>query len=90
MSDLPVVASAPELVAEKAVSIGTWALGLGLPVHVAPALRIKGGNTVTSVLTSGLKDITGGQLIQEDDPEKAVEEIYQTIKEKRIALKLNA
>ncbi len=90
VSDLPVVASAPELVAEKAVSIGTWALGLGLPVHVAPALRIKGGSTVTGVLTDGLKDITGGKLIQEDDPDKAIEEIYETIKQKRIALKLNA
>ena len=90
VSDLPVVASAPELITEKAVAIGTWALGLGLPVHVAPALRIEGSKTVTEVLTSGLKDITGGVLIQEEDPDVAIEAILGKIREKRLALKLNA
>lgn len=90
VSDLPVVASAPEMIAEKAVSIGTWALALGLPVHVAPALRIKGSNMVSDVLTDKLQGLTGGKLIQEEDPEKAVEAILATIREKRLALKLNA
>jgi anaerobic carbon-monoxide dehydrogenase catalytic subunit len=90
VSDLPVVASAPELISEKAVAIGTWALALGLTVHVAPALRVEGSKTVTDVLTAGLKDITGGVLIQEENPDVAVEAILGKIREKRIALKLNA
>jgi anaerobic carbon-monoxide dehydrogenase catalytic subunit len=90
VSDLPVVASAPELISEKAVAIGTWALDLGVPVHVAPALRIEGGKIVKEVLTKGLENITGGVLIQEEDPDVAVEAILGKIREKRIALKLNA
>jgi len=90
VSDLPVVASAPELITEKAVAIGTWALDLGVSVHVAPALRIEGSKMVTEVLTKGLKDITGSVLIQEEDPDVAIETILGTIREKRLALKLNA
>jgi anaerobic carbon-monoxide dehydrogenase catalytic subunit len=90
VSDLPVVGSAPELITEKAVAIGTWALDLGIPVHVAPALRIEGSKLVTEVLTKGLSDLTGGVLIQEEDPDVAIEVILGKIREKRLALKLNA
>jgi carbon-monoxide dehydrogenase catalytic subunit len=34
LDKLPVVASAPEAMSEKAVSIGTWAVALGLPTHI--------------------------------------------------------
>ena len=40
ISDLPVVGSAPELVQEKAISIGVSFLALGISVHVAPAPRV--------------------------------------------------
>lgn len=88
VSALPAVASAPELITEKAVSIGTWALDLGVPVHVCPPLRVLGGPTVTKVLTKDLKDLTGGELYTECDPDKAVKGILDRITEKRIALKM--
>lgn len=82
-SDLPVAASAPELIAEKAVAIGTWALSQGLPVHTAPTLNIEGSDLVTQVLTEDLEDITGGYLIQEEDPEAAAEKLIAALDERR-------
>lgn len=89
-SKLPVAGSAPEFITEKAVSIGTYFLALGIPVHVAPAPRIHGSPVVTEVLTEKLKDITGGQLIVEYDPEKAAEKLYNIILEKRKGLGLDS
>jgi carbon-monoxide dehydrogenase catalytic subunit len=81
--ELPVAASAPELIAEKAVSIGTWALSLGLPLHTAPALRIEASDVVTRTLTEDLKDVTGGYLIQDETPEGAAEQLIDALDERR-------
>lgn len=83
---LPVAASAPELIAEKAVSIGTWALALGLPLHTAPALRIEASEVVTETLTEDLKDITGGYLIQDGTPDGAAEQLIDALDERRAPL----
>ncbi|MEM0021290.1 MAG: anaerobic carbon-monoxide dehydrogenase catalytic subunit [Fervidicoccaceae archaeon] len=90
VSSLPVVASAPELITEKAVSIGTWALALGVTVHVCPPLRVLGGPQVADILTRQLRNITGGELYIECDPEKAAKELIRKIREKRIGLGLRA
>lgn len=84
--ELPVVASAPELIAEKAISIGTWALALGLPLHTAPTLHMDDSEEVTHILTEALKDITGGYAIQESEPEAAAEAIRAALDERREAL----
>ncbi len=89
-SKLPVAGSAPEFITEKAISIGTYFLALGIPVHVAPAPRIFGSSLVAEVLTSKLKEITGGQLIVEYDPEAAAEKLYNVILEKRKELGLES
>lgn len=81
--DLPVAASAPELIAEKAVSIGTWALTLGLPVHTAPDLRIEHSETVTQLMTDDLEDVTGGYLIQEGTPDGAAEALITALDDRR-------
>ena len=84
--ELPVVASAPELIAEKAVSIGTWALTLGLPLHTAPALHMDHSDEVTQIMTEDLKDITGGYVIQEEEPEAAAEAIIEALEDRRSRL----
>ncbi|MFW5922309.1 MAG: anaerobic carbon-monoxide dehydrogenase catalytic subunit [Halodesulfurarchaeum sp.] len=84
--ELPIVASAPELIAEKAISIGTWALALGLPLHTAPTLHMEDSEEVTEILTEALKDITGGYAIQEEDPEAAAVAIRAALDERREAL----
>lgn len=65
LDQLPVVASAPELMSEKAVAIGTWAAGLGLPVHVGVDLPVTGSKLVTETLTESLKDLVGGYFFIE-------------------------
>ncbi len=86
VSDLPVAGSAPELVQEKAISIGTWLLALGLLVHIAPHPRIMGSPVAVKVLTEGLRDLTGGRAYVELDPQKASEGIIEHIRERRKAL----
>ncbi len=86
VSQLPAAGSAPELVQEKAVSIGTWFLALGLFVHIAPSPRILGSSVATDVLTKELENITGGKAYVELDPAKAAAGIISHIALKRKAL----
>jgi carbon-monoxide dehydrogenase catalytic subunit len=86
LSQLPVAGSAPELVQEKAISIGSWLLALGLTVHIAPAPHILGGPLVTKVLTEDLAGITGGKAYVEYDPKKAAAGLLAIIAGKRAAL----
>ncbi len=86
VKDLPVAASAPELSHEKAISIGTWAVDLGLLTHVGMAPYVLGGPTVVKVLTEDLTSLTGGVFLVEPDPVKAAEAMVEHIKAKRTAL----
>ena len=90
VSQLPVIASAPELIAEKAVAIGTWALSIGLPVHTAPELHIEGGKEVKGILSETLKSLTGAETFYEINPEAAAEKMVQMIKVKREELGIPA
>ena len=86
---LPVVASAAEAVAEKAVSIGTYAVTLGLPTHVGVMLPVLGGSLVTKVLTEKVKELTGGYFIVDSDPESAAQKLLAAIDERRAGLGLS-
>jgi len=86
IKDLPVAASAPELQHEKAVSIGTWAVTLGVLTHVGLVPPVLGSPLVTQVLTEGLEDLTGGKFLVETDPHKAAAAMIEHIRNKRTAL----
>ncbi len=86
ISQLPVAGSAPELITEKAIAIGSWLLALGLLVHIAPAPRILGSPVATKVLTENLETITGGKAYVEMDPVKAAQGLLSHIEKKRKAL----
>lgn len=86
ISQLPVAGSAPELITEKAVAIGSWLLALGLLVHIAPAPRILGSPLATKVLTEDLESITGGKAYVEIDPVKAAQGILSHLEKKRKGL----
>ncbi|GBF33585.1 carbon monoxide dehydrogenase CooS subunit [Desulfocucumis palustris] len=88
LNKLPVVASAPEFKTEKAVSIGTYAMAIGLPVHLGVVPPVLGSRLVTSVLTEGVKDLFGGYFIVETDPYKAAGAIFAAIQERRSGLGL--
>jgi carbon-monoxide dehydrogenase catalytic subunit len=86
IKDLPVVASAPELQHEKAVSIGTWAVALGVMTHVGVVPPVLGSPLVTRVLTSDLEGMTGGKFYVETDPHKAAQGMLAHINAKRKVL----
>lgn len=86
---LPIVASAPEEVTEKAVSIGTWAVALGLPTHVGVVPPVTGSPAVVKILTETAKAVFGGYFIPEPDPVKAANALLGAIKERRKGLGLS-
>ncbi len=88
IGQLPAVGSAPELVQEKAVSIGGSFLALGVSCHIAPAPRILGGPLVTKILTQDLQDITGAVVRVELEAKNAADWMVAHIGEKRAALGL--
>jgi carbon-monoxide dehydrogenase catalytic subunit len=88
IKDLPVVASAPELQHEKAISIGVWAVALGLMTHIGLPPPVLGSPLVASVLTSDIEGITGGKFYVEGDPHKAAQGILAHIMRKRKGLGL--
>jgi len=86
VSQLPVVATAPEAAMEKAVSIGTWAVAMGLPTHVGVVPPVTGSPLVVQVLTQTAKDLLGGYFIVEPDPKVAAGKLVAAIKERRQGL----
>lgn len=90
LNQLPLVASAPELMSEKAIAIGSWVVTLGIPLHVGLTPPVTGSSLVTEVLTAELKNLVDGYFMVEEDPEKAADKIIGIIEEKRAGLNLEA
>jgi carbon-monoxide dehydrogenase catalytic subunit len=86
---LPVVASAPEFVTEKAVSIGTWAVDLGLTTHIGGQPYVAGSPALVQLLTRDVEGLTGGKFLVQTNPEKAATAIVAAINAKRQALGLS-
>jgi carbon-monoxide dehydrogenase catalytic subunit len=88
IDQLPVVASAPEAMSEKAVAIGTGAVALGLTTQLGVIPPVLGGKIVTKVLTETLGDLLGATFIVEPDPALAYQRIKETLTERRVGLGL--
>ena len=86
ISDLPLVGSAPEWTTEKAVAIGAYFVGSGVPVHLWPPPPILGGPAVTRILTQDARDVFGGWFFVEEDPAKTAAQMETIIGERRTAL----
>ncbi len=80
---IPFVAIAPEAMHEKAVSIGTWAVAMGFPVHVGTMNYLYGSTLVTEVLENTARDVYGGYFIFESDPHEAAKRLYSAIEYRR-------
>jgi carbon-monoxide dehydrogenase catalytic subunit len=87
--DLPVVASAPEYMEQKAVADAFTAVAFGLTLHLAPAPPVLGSPLVTQILTRDVEQLTGGRVFVELDPVKAADAIEAHINAKRAKLGLN-
>ncbi|MDD1756458.1 MAG: anaerobic carbon-monoxide dehydrogenase catalytic subunit [Methanomassiliicoccales archaeon] len=88
VNSIPFAVSAPEANHEKAVSIGTWAVAFGLPVHVGTINYIYGSDLVTEVLTNTTQDVFGGRFFFEPVPELAARKLLNEIERRRWKLKL--
>jgi len=88
---LPVAASAPEYVTEKAVAIGTWALALGVTTHINPVPPVTGSELVTRVFTKDLEGITGSKVLIGTTPEDAAKAMLKHIngRRKNLGLKIS-
>lgn len=86
ISDLPLFGSAPEWMTEKAVSIGTYFVASGVPVHLWPVPPILGSKEVVEILTETAKDVFGGYFVIEEDIVKAADIMEKHIVEKRAKL----
>jgi len=88
INDLPLVGSAPEWTTEKAVSIGTYFVASGIPVHLWPAPPILGSSVVTKILTEDLNELLGAVFFVEEDYVKTADIMEDMINEKRKKLGL--
>lgn len=87
VKDLPVAASAPEPQHEKALSIGTWAVAMGILTHVGLPPAVLGSDVVAGMLTGEkIESLLGGRFYVETDPKAAADGIIKHIKAKRRAL----
>jgi anaerobic carbon-monoxide dehydrogenase catalytic subunit len=83
---LPVVATAPEYMEQKATIDAMAALAFGLYVHVNPVPFVTGAPNLVKLVTEDLPGVTGGKLAVESDPKEAVAGMLAHIAAKRAAL----
>lgn len=85
-SQLPVAASAPEYLEQKAVVDGVFAVAFGLLTHIGPVPPVTGSELITRILTQDVEQLTGGRVLVEEDPVKAAQAMVAHINAKRAAL----
>lgn len=88
LADLPIAASAPEWMSEKAVAIGFYAVASGAYVVLGQPLPVEGAPGVVKYLTQDVENVFGGKFAFEGDPIKAAHLIIDHIDAKRAALHL--
>ncbi len=85
---LPLVLSAPQWLEEQALADGVFGVALGLPLHLALPPFVTGSKLVTKTLTEDMKNITGGQIIINDNVDETAKILEDLITEKRANLGL--
>jgi carbon-monoxide dehydrogenase catalytic subunit len=88
LPQLPFVASAPEAMSEKAISIGSWMIAMGIPTHVGVLPPLEGSELVYGVTTKIARDVFGGYFIFETDPVKAAAMLYERLVKRAWKLKI--
>ena len=83
---LPVVATAPEYMEQKATIDAMAALAFGLYVHVNPVPFVTGAPNLVKLVTEDLPSVTGGKLAVQTNAKEAVAAMLAHIHEKRAAL----
>ena len=83
---LPIAATAPEYMEQKATIDAIFAVAYGVTTHVSPVPPVTGSPEVVKLLTEDVEALTGGKLLVEEDPVRAAELLESVILEKRAAL----
>ena len=86
---LPFVASAPEAMSEKAISIGSWVLTMGIPCHVGVLPPIEGSELVYGVTTQIARDVFGGYFIFDTNPESAAQKLFDRLEKRAWKLRIH-
>ncbi|WKY47866.1 anaerobic carbon-monoxide dehydrogenase catalytic subunit [Eubacteriaceae bacterium ES3] len=85
---LPLVLSAPQWLEEQALADGAFGLALGLPLHLGLPPFVTGSSLAVEVFTENMKELTGGQLIIDDNAKQAAETLEGIILAKRQGLNI--
>lgn len=79
LPQLPLVLSAAQWLEEQALADGCFGLALGLPLHLGLPPFVTGSKTAVKVLTEDMKELTGGQVIINDDAKASADILEQII-----------
>lgn len=85
---LPFVASAAEAMSEKAISIGSWVVAMGIPCHVGVLPPVEGSPLVYDLITQVARDVFGGYFIFETNAKKASEQLLARLEKRAWKLKI--
>lgn len=86
LSDLPVVSCAPEWMSEKAVTIGQYFVGSGIPVGLGVYFPGVDSHKFTDHMLAGLERDYGAAWFYEPDPQAMARKVLERIDAKRRAL----
>ncbi|HMM05485.1 MAG TPA: anaerobic carbon-monoxide dehydrogenase catalytic subunit [Clostridiales bacterium] len=76
---VPFVATAPEAMSEKAISIGSGLVAMGVPTHVGTMPPIEGSACVYDIACRIASDVYGGYFIFETDFNKATDKLLAAL-----------
>ncbi|MDR0768151.1 MAG: anaerobic carbon-monoxide dehydrogenase catalytic subunit [Methanosarcinales archaeon] len=85
---LPLVISAPQWLEEQALADGSFALALGLPLHLGTAPFLTGSPVAVKVLCEDMKALTGGYVVINSNAAESAAILEDIITEKRKGLNL--
>lgn len=88
LPQLPLVLSAAQWLEEQALADGAYGLALGLPLHLGLPPFVTGSKLVTKILTEDMKNITGGQVIINNNAKQSADILESIIMEKRSKLNI--
>jgi carbon-monoxide dehydrogenase catalytic subunit len=86
IDQLPIAASSPEYIAEKAVPIGFWAVDLGIFTHLGDSPNVLASERVVKWLTEDVENIFGGKFYVNADPYTSAAKMIDVINLKRSKL----
>lgn len=86
---VPFVATAAEAMSEKAVSIGSWVVAMGIPCHVGVMPPVEGSQLIYDLITQVARDVYGGYFIFETDPVKGAEKLFERLQNRIWKLKVH-